>query len=59
MLNAVKNLKSFKQKYAPESDLILFTPVIRIDKGDANNVNKRCIELLKGVKVDCFSNVNI
>ena len=57
--NAVKDLKSFKQKYAPESNLILSTPVIRIDKGDANNVNKRYIDLLKGVKVDCFSNVNI
>lgn len=59
MFNAVKDLKSFKQKYAPESNLILFTPVIRIEKGDANNVNKRYIDLLKGVKVDCFSNVNI
>ena len=54
-----KDLKSFIQKYAPESKIIIFTPVLRVDKASANDINKRYIELLKEAKLDCIFNDNI
>ena len=41
MFNAIKDLKSFIQKYAPESKIIISTPVLRVDKANANDINKR------------------
>ena len=41
MFNALKNLKSFIQKYAPESKIIISTPVLRVGKANANEINKR------------------
>ena len=59
MFNAIIDLKSFIQKYAPESKIIISTPVLRVDKADANDINKRYIELLKEAKLDCIFNDNI
>ena len=39
MFNAVKDLKSFIQKYAPESKIIISTSVLRVDKSDPNDIN--------------------
>ena len=57
--NVMKDLKSFKQKYVPESKIVLFTPVIRVDKGNANDINKKYIDLLKGAKEDSIFNDSI
>ena len=46
MFNAIKDLKSFILKHASESKIIISPPVIRVDKGNANNINKRYIDLL-------------
>ena len=59
MLNAIKDLKPFIQKYAPEPKKIIFTPVLRVDKANANDINKRYIELLQEAKLDCIFNGNI
>ena len=59
MFNAIKDLKSFIQKYAPESKKIISTPMLRVDKANANDINKRYIDLLKEAKIDCIFNDNI
>ena len=59
MFNAIKDLKSFIQKYAPESKIIISTPVLRVDKANANDINKRYIELLREAKLDCIFNDNM
>ena len=59
MFNAIEDLKSFIQKYAPESKIIISTPVLRVDKANANDINRRYIGLLKEAKVDCIFNNNI
>ena len=59
MFNAIEDLKSFIQKYAPESKIIISTPVLRVDKANANDINRRYIDLLKEAKVDCIFNDNI
>ena len=38
--------------------LVLATLVIRVDKGNANDINKKYIDLLKRAKVDCIFNDN-
>ena len=32
IINGMKDLKSFKQQYAPESKIVISTPVVRVDK---------------------------
>ena len=59
MLNAIKDLKSFIQKYAPEPKKIISTPGLRVDKANANDVIQRYIELLKEAKLDCIFSDNI
>ena len=59
MFNAIKDLKSFIEKYAPESKIIISTPVLQVDKTNANDTNKSYIELLKEAKLDCIFNDNI
>ena len=59
MFNAIKDLKSFIQKYAPELKIIISTPVLRVDKASGNGINKRYIDILKEAKVDCIFNDNI
>ena len=59
MFNTIKDLKSLIQKYTPESNIIISTPVLRVDKPNANDTNKRYIELLKEAKLECIFNDNI
>ena len=58
MFSAIKDLKSF-EKYAPESKIIISTPLLQVDKTNANDTNKSYIELLKEAKLDCIFNDNI
>ena len=58
MFNAIKDLKSFIQKYDPDSKITISTPVLRVDKANAND-NKKYIELLKEAKLDFIFNGNI
>ena len=44
IFNAIKDLKSFIQKYAPESEKIISTPVLRVDEANVNDINKRYIK---------------
>ena len=55
MFNAIIDLKSFIQK----SKIIIFTPVLQVDKANAIDIKKRYIELLKEAKLDCIFNGNI
>ena len=57
--NAIKDLKSFLQKYAPESKRIISTSVLRVDKANAYDIIKRYIKLLNEAKLDCIFNNNI
>ena len=57
MFSAIKDLKSF-EKYAPESKIIISTPLLQVDKTNANDTNKSYIELLKEAKLDCIFNDN-
>ena len=59
MFNTIKDLKSLIQKYTPESNIIISTPVLRVDKPNANDTNKRYIELLKEARLDSIFNDNI
>ena len=59
MFSAIIDLKSFIQKYASESKIMISTPVLRVDKANASDINKRYIELLKEAKLDCIFNDNI
>ena len=59
MFDAIEDLKSFMQKYAPESKIIISMPVLQVDKANANDINRRYIDLLKEAKVDCIFNDNI
>ena len=52
-------MKLFIQKYAPESKIIISTPVLRVDKANKDDINKRYIELLKEAKLDCIFNNNV
>ena len=47
------------KKYAPESKIIISTPVLRVNKTNTNGINKRYIELLKEAKLYCIFNDNI
>ena len=44
VFNTIKDLKSFIQKYAPGSKIS--TPVLRIDKANANDINKKVYRLI-------------
>ena len=46
MFNAIKGLKSFIEKYAPETKIIISTAVLRVDKVNANDISKSYIDLL-------------
>ena len=59
MFSPIVNLKSFIQKYAPELKIIMSAPLLRVDKANASDINKRYIELLKEAKLDCIFNDDI
>ena len=59
MFNAIKDLKSFIKKCAPESKIIISTPVLRVHKANANGINRRYIDLLNEPEVDCIFNDKI
>ena len=44
IFNAIKDLKSFIRKCAPESKKIISTPVLPVDKANVNNINKKYIK---------------
>ena len=52
VLNTIKDLKLFIQKYAPDSKIIISAPVLRVDEANANDISKMYIDLLKEAKVD-------
>ena len=47
MFNAIKDLKSFTEKYAPETKMIISTPVLQVDKVNSIDTSERYIDLLK------------
>ena len=55
IFSAIKYLKSFIQKYDPESKIIVSMSVLQVDKTNVNDINKRYINLLKEVKLDCIT----
>ena len=59
MFNAIKDLKSFTEKYAPETKIIISTPVLQVDKVNSIDTSERYIDLLKSAKMDCIFSKNI
>ena len=55
----MKDLKSFKQKYVPESEIYYSRQLNELKKDNANNINKSYIDLVKRAKVDSIFNDNI
>ena len=41
MFNVIGDLKLFIQKYAPEAEIVISMPMLRVDKANANDINKR------------------
>lgn len=59
MFNAIKYLKPFIKKHAPESKIIISTSVLRVDKTNANDINKSYMDLPKEAKLDSIFSDNI
>ena len=51
----LNQIKSLKFKFLPDVKLIFSTPVIRMDKSNANGKNKQFTNCLKKAKFDCIS----
>ena len=63
-LSKIDFLKNAKKTCKPNNsvlnrDCIYSTPVLRVDKVSANDLNKKYIDLLKEAKLDCIFNNNI
>ena len=58
MFNAIKYLKPFIKKHATESKIIISTSVLRVDKTNANDINKSYMDLPKEAKLDSIFSDN-
>ena len=58
MFKELKELRDFILKFLPDVKLISATLVIKKDKSNANENNKKCINCLKKAKFDCKHHAN-
>ena len=58
MFKELKELRDFILKFLPDVKLISSTPVIKKDKSNVNENNKKCINCLKKAKFDCIHHAN-
>ena len=59
MFKELQELRDFILKFIPDVKLIFSAPVIRTDKSNANENNKRFISYLKKAKFDFINHTNI
>ena len=59
MFHEMQILRNFILKYLPSSRATISTPVLRVDKANANDINKDFTELFKESNLDYISHENI
>ena len=59
MFQEMQSLRNFILKYLPSARITISTPVLRIDKANANDINKTFTELVKESNLDDISHENI
>ena len=59
MFHEIQILRNFILKYLPSSRATISTPVLRVDKANANDINKDFTELFKESNLDYISHENI
>ena len=59
MFQETQGLRNFILKYLSSARITITTPVLRIDKANANDINKDFIELVKESNLDYISHENI
>ena len=47
MFHEIQSLRNFILKYLPSARITISTPVLRVDKANANDINKDFTELVK------------
>ena len=58
MFQEIQSLRNFILKYLPFARIIISTPVLRVDKANANDINKAFTELVKESNLDYISHEN-
>ena len=59
MFQDMQSLRNFILKYLPSTRITISTPVLRVDKANANDINKAFTELVKESNLDYISHENI
>ena len=59
MFHEIQSLRNVILKYLPSARIIIWTPVLRVDKANANDIDKAFTELVKGSNLDYISHENI
>ena len=59
MFQDMQSLRNFILKYLPSTRITISTPVLRVDKANANDINKAFTELVKESNLDFISHENI
>ena len=54
----MQSLRNFILKYLPFARIIISTPILRVDKANANDINKAFTELVKESNLDYISHEN-
>ena len=58
MFQDMQSLRNFILKYLPSTRITISTPVLRVDKANANDINKAFTELVKESNLDYISHEN-
>ena len=58
MFQDMQSLRNFILKYLPSTRITISTPVLRVDKANANDINKAFTELVKESNLDFISHEN-
>ena len=59
MFHEIQSLRNFIFKYLPSARITILTPVLRVDKANANDINKAFTELVKESDLDYISHENV
>ena len=59
MFHEIQSLRNFILKYLPSVRITISAPVLRVDKANANDINKAFAELVKESNLDYISHENI
>ena len=59
MFHEIQSLRNFILKYLPSERIAISTPLLRVDKANANGINQDFKEMVKESRLDYFSHQNI